>query len=68
MNYTTTFRYTIPPTAKAQIIVFDAITGQRLKTFMAPATGQVEMNGSDLKAGTYIYSLLVGRKRQTGGF
>ena len=62
-NQTTTFRYTIPPGANAQIMIYDAMSGSLLKSVPAPATGQAELNGHDLKAGTYIYSLVVNGKQ-----
>ena len=59
---TTTFRYTVPAGAHAQILVYEAMSGKLVKTLPAPNTGQLEMNGSDLKPGNYIYTLLVNGK------
>lgn len=58
----TTFRYTIPTGANAQILVYDAISGQLVKTLPAPGTGQIQLNGSGMKAGNYVYSLMVNGK------
>ncbi|RDC63664.1 T9SS type A sorting domain-containing protein [Adhaeribacter pallidiroseus] len=62
VNHTTTFRYSIPAGSTVQILVFDSNTGKNVKTLSASTSGQVEMNRSDLKAGTYIYSLVVNGK------
>jgi hypothetical protein len=42
-------------------LVFDA-AGKLVKTFIAPANGQMQMNASDLKPGVYVYSLVVDGK------
>ena len=62
-NQATTFRYTVPAGANAQIMIYDGLSGALLKTVPAPATGQAELSGHDLKAGTYIYSLVVNGKQ-----
>lgn len=61
-HQTTTFRYQIPAGARAQILIYEAMSGKLVKTLAAPGTGQLEMNGSDLKPGNYIYTLLVNGK------
>jgi hypothetical protein len=60
-NESTTFRYNIPAGANAQILVYDA-AGKLVKTLVAPANGQVQMNAYGLKSGTYVYSLMVNGK------
>ncbi|PSR56992.1 hypothetical protein AHMF7605_27650 [Adhaeribacter arboris] len=59
VNEITTFRYTIPAGTSAQIQLFEVATGKLIKTLRAPENGQVQLNGSDLLAGTYIYTLVV---------
>ena len=60
----TTIRYSIPADAKAQILVYNSVSGKLVKTLPAPVSGQVDMNASDLEEGTYIYTLVV-NGRQT---
>jgi hypothetical protein len=43
--------------------VYHSASGKLVKTLQAPATRQVEMNASDLEAGTYIYTLVVNGKQ-----
>ncbi len=62
-HQSTTFRYTVPANASAQILIYDGLSGALLKTVPAPATGQVELSSSNLPAGTYIYSLVVNGKQ-----
>ncbi|QMU29065.1 tail fiber domain-containing protein [Adhaeribacter radiodurans] len=59
VNEMTTFRYTIPAGTIAQIQLFEVASGKLIKTLAAPETGQVQLNGSELQAGTYIYTLVV---------
>jgi hypothetical protein len=59
----TTFRYTIPNNVFAQILMYSSASGKLVKTLQAPANGQVDMNASDLEAGTYIYTLVVNGKQ-----
>ncbi|RNI28945.1 tail fiber domain-containing protein [Rufibacter latericius] len=58
-NQATTFRYTIPPGASAQINVYEAVSGKLMKTIPAPAEGRLQMSGNDLPAGNYVYTLIV---------
>ncbi|RDC65860.1 tail fiber domain-containing protein [Adhaeribacter pallidiroseus] len=62
VDQTTTFRYTIPAGANAQIKIYDAATGMLVKSLIAPTNGQAQMNSSDLKTGNYIYTLIVNGK------
>ena len=55
----TLFRYQIPAGAQAQIMIYEISSGNLVKTMPAPANGQVQLNGNDLKAGTYVYTLMV---------
>ncbi|PSR55947.1 hypothetical protein AHMF7605_21805 [Adhaeribacter arboris] len=63
VNSTTTFRYTVPANATAQILVYNSATGKLVKTLQAPASGEIQMNGNDLPAGNYIYTLVVNGKQ-----
>ncbi|PSR51945.1 hypothetical protein AHMF7605_28975 [Adhaeribacter arboris] len=63
VNSTTTFRYTVPANTTAQILVYHSATGKLVKTLQAPASGQVQMDGVGLEAGTYIYTLVVNGKK-----
>ncbi|MEO1808539.1 MAG: tail fiber domain-containing protein, partial [Bacteroidota bacterium] len=56
----TTIRYQIPGTfERAELYIFD-MQGKKVKTFEGlNARGQVEILGSTLDAGTYIYTLVV---------
>ncbi|WP_207429876.1 tail fiber domain-containing protein [Sabulibacter ruber] len=62
VDQSTTFRYKIPAGAQAQIHVYEATSGKLVKTVSAPATGNVQMNASDLQPGNYIYTLTVNGK------
>jgi hypothetical protein len=59
---TTTFRYSIPKEAKAQILVYNN-AGKLIKSIVAPYGGQVQMESSDLPAGNYIYTLVIDGKQ-----
>ena len=61
-DQTTTFRYTVPAGAQAQINVYEATSGSLIKTITAPASGQAQINAYDLKGGTYIYTLVINGK------
>jgi hypothetical protein len=58
----TTFSYTIPAGANAQIRVYDTSSGKLVKTLVAPAEGKVQMNTTGLQPGNYIYTLMVNGK------
>ncbi|WP_210465150.1 tail fiber domain-containing protein [Rufibacter roseolus] len=62
VDQSTTFRYSIPVGATAQIHVYEANSGKLLKTIPAPANGKVQMNASDLPSGNYVYTLTVNGK------
>ncbi len=62
-NQITTFNYNIPPGANAQIVIYESATGKLVRTIQAPSVGKVQMNGSDLPAGNYIYALVVNGKQ-----
>jgi hypothetical protein len=57
----TTIRYTLPDDAKKAIISITNISGVKLKEFDLKSKGgqSIEINGGQLAAGTYIYSLYV---------
>ena len=57
-NQSTTIRYRLPQGAKGQINVYDA-GGVLVKTVAANESGQTQINGADLKAGLYTYTLMV---------
>ncbi|WP_205503913.1 tail fiber domain-containing protein [Rufibacter psychrotolerans] len=58
----TTFRYSLPPGASAQLRVYEASSGKLLKTVPAPAAGTVTLNTPDLSPGTYLCTLVVNGK------
>jgi hypothetical protein len=58
-NRATTIRYRVPAGVTAQVLIRDAATGALVKQMPAPAGGQVQLNASELRAGTYVYSLSV---------
>ena len=51
----------IPDHSKAHLNIYD-ISGKLVKSMDAPATGRVQLNGDELPAGTYDYTLLVNGK------
>ena len=57
-NQVTTIRYKIAPGANAHINIYDA-TGVVVKSMRANESGQVQINASELRSGTYTYSLIV---------
>ncbi|MDQ4139580.1 MAG: tail fiber domain-containing protein [Bacteroidota bacterium] len=61
-NQVTTFRYTLPLGTSGMINIYEASSGTLVKTLPAPANGQVQVNANELKAGTYVYSLVVNGK------
>lgn len=60
-NANTTIRYRLPQGAVGQINLFD-VSGKLVKTFTANQSGTAQINASDLKAGTYTYTLMVNGK------
>jgi len=60
-NQATTIHYQLPKSSAGQINVYD-INGTLVKTIKADESGQALINGSDLKAGTYSYTLVVNGK------
>jgi len=60
-NQSTIIRYRLPQGTTGQINFYDE-KGTLLKTLRANETGQAMINGGDLKAGTYTYTLLVNGK------
>jgi hypothetical protein len=60
-NQTTVIHYHIPQGAIGQINLFDA-NGVVVKTFKTNESGQAAINGNDLKAGAYTYTLVVNGK------
>lgn len=58
---TTIIRYTLPDDAKKAMISITNISGVRLKNFdlKSKGTQSIEINGGQIAAGTYIYSLYV---------
>jgi hypothetical protein len=64
-NNSTTIRYHIPASASnAQIIVINAV-GRMVKTFTVinKGAGSITINGSELAAGNYYYTLIVDGKK-----
>ncbi|QMU28638.1 tail fiber domain-containing protein [Adhaeribacter radiodurans] len=61
-NQITTFRYTLPIGTNGLLKIYEATSGKLVKTLPAPASGQVQVNAQDLKAGTYVYTLVVNGK------
>lgn len=57
----TTIRYRIPQGSKGQINIYDQ-TGKIVKALNANESGQSELNGNNLAAGTYIYTLIINGK------
>ena len=57
----TIIRYSIPQGSKGQINVYDQV-GKLVKTIIATASGQSQLSGHDLTAGTYTYALLIDGK------
>ncbi len=57
----TTIRYTLPDDAKKAMISITSVSGVKLKEFDLKSKGgqSIEINGGQLAAGTYIYSLYV---------
>jgi len=62
----TVIRYSLPESAKnAEIYIFN-MQGSVIKKILATRSGMVEIKGSDLQAGMYLYSLIVdGREVDT---
>ncbi len=60
-NKATTIRYTIPSTATKAAITITSLEGKKIKTFeLNSKNGQsLDINGGQLSAGTYVYSLMV---------
>jgi hypothetical protein len=58
-DQSTTFRYTIPAGATAQILIHDVTSGSLVKSIPAPASGQAQINANELKPGIYSYTLVV---------
>jgi hypothetical protein len=58
-NQATTIRYRVPAGVTAEILIRDVATGVLVKQLPASARGQVQLNANELRAGTYVYSLLV---------
>jgi len=57
-NQSTIIRYHMPQGAKGQINIYDA-GGVLAKSIAANESGQVQITASDLKSGTYTYTLMV---------
>ncbi|HEY6976825.1 MAG TPA: tail fiber domain-containing protein [Chitinophagaceae bacterium] len=57
-DQSTTIRYHLPQGAKGQINIYDT-GGVLVKSITANESGQVQINGVDLKSGTYTYTLMV---------
>jgi hypothetical protein len=57
----TIIRYSIPQGSKGQINVYDQ-AGKLVKTVIANTSGQSQISGHDLTAGTYTYALLIDGK------
>jgi hypothetical protein len=51
-------RYHIPPGSKGRINIYDG-AGKIIKALDANESGHSELNGSDLAAGTYTYTLML---------
>jgi len=60
-SQSTIIRYHLPQGSSGQINLYDA-NGTLAKTLKANESGQAVMNGNDLKAGTYSYTLIVNGK------
>ena len=63
-NQTTVIRYHIPQSTTGQINLFD-VNGVLVKTFKTNQSGHAIINGKDLKAGAYTYTLRVNGKIAT---
>ena len=57
-NQSTIIRYHMPQGAKGQINIYDA-GGVLVKSIAANESGQAQITASDLKSGTYTYTLMV---------
>lgn len=60
-NQSTIIRYRLPQATSGQINIYDN-KGLLIKSLKANESGQTTVNASDLKPGTYIYTLLVNGK------
>jgi len=60
-NQSTVIRYHLPKGTAGQISVYDT-NGTLVKTLKATDSGQAVINGNDLTAGTYTYTLVVNGK------
>jgi hypothetical protein len=60
-NQSTVIHYHLPQGSAGQVNVYD-MNGSLVKTLKADESGQAVVNGSDLKAGTYTYTLVVNGK------
>src|SRR6266536_1143841 len=60
-NQSTVIRYHLPQGSSGQINVYDT-NGSLVKTLKATDSGQAVINGNDLAAGTYTYTLVVNGK------
>jgi hypothetical protein len=60
-NQSTVIRYHMPQSTSGQINLFD-VNGALVKTLKVNESGQAVINGNDLKAGTYTYTLVVNGK------
>jgi hypothetical protein len=60
-NQSTVIRYHLPQGSAGQINVYD-MNGTLVNSLKADESGQAVVNGSDLKAGTYSYTLVVNGK------
>ncbi len=59
-NKSTVIKYSIPFTAKKAVINITSISGTKIKEYDLNNKAQaIEINGGQLSAGTYIYSLIV---------
>jgi hypothetical protein len=60
-NQNTLIRYHLPQGASGEINLYDA-NGTLVKTLKANESGQAIINSSDLKTGTYLYTLIANKK------
>ncbi len=60
-NKTTTIRYNLPANSKGASIIVTNMSGIKIKSFnLNPQNGELlNINGGELSAGTYIYSLII---------